>query len=503
MNTTLHKKTKEKFDPTVLRVAIVLVFGALAPLFDSTMVNVAIHTIESDFNAAISAVQWVTTGYVLAMGLTVPISGWATKRFGCKRSYIFSLALFLVGSVCSMLSWNIGSMIGFRIIQGVGAGLLMPVLQTELVQVSGGRNLGRIMSIISIPSLLGPILGPVLGGIIVNVWGWHAIFWVNIPICIVAIPLAMWGIPADRHVKKNLSLDVTGLLLLSPAFALLIYGIAQIATYGGLGSRAVYIPLIIGAVLMTAYIVYALNTKREPALDVRLFKSVNFSASNILLVLCGIIANGAMLMLPLYYQDVRGLSALYAGLWLIPQGVGMLLTRTWVGKVADREGSRNVVLVSLAAVAIGTLPFAFAGADTNAILLSIGLLIRGAGLGGLMIAILTSAYIGIQREQIPHASTATRIFQTIGGAFGSAILATVAQGQMAGHVDSDLHAVSNAFNVSFWWAIGFTVAAAIPALLLTMRKKSMPETAPQETPTVKRESECKGTKGVLLNGKAR
>lgn len=478
MNTARVKPEKEKLDPVVLRVAIVLVVGALAPLFDSTMVNVAIHTIAADMKATISVVQWVTTGYVLAMGLAVPISGWATRRFGGKRLYIFSLALFLIGSICTMLSWSISSMIAFRVIQGIGAGLMMPTLQTELVQVSGGRNLGRIMSIVSIPGLLGPILGPVLGGILVNAWGWHAIFWVNIPICIVAIPLALWGIPADKLSEKKASLDWIGMLLLSPAFAILIYGIAQISSHGGITSSAVYLPLIIGIVLMAFYVVYALHTKREPALNLRLFSSVNFSASNILLIFSGIITNGALLMLPLYYQEVRGASALSAGLWMLPQGIGMLLTRSWAGKTADRDGSRNIVLMSLAAVAIGTLPFAFAGAATNVLFLSAALPIRGAGLGGLFIAIMMSAYIGLPKEQVPHASIATRIFQTIGGAFGSAILATVAEQQMAGRAGIDLHAISHAFDVSFWWSIGFTVAAAIPTLFLAMRKKTRP--APQE-----------------------
>ncbi|WP_243105978.1 MDR family MFS transporter [Clostridium fermenticellae] len=482
MNTMLNEKSKnEKLDPIVIRTAFILVIGALAPLFDSTMVNVAIHTIAADMKASISSVQWITTGYVLAMGLTVPISGWVTKRFGCKRSYIFSLVLFLIGSMCSILSWNIESIIVFRIIQGTGAGLLMPVLQTELVQISGGRNLGQIMSIVSIPALLGPILGPVLGGIIVNSFSWRAIFWVNVPICIVAIPLAIWGIPDDKLSEKKSSLDVIGMLLLSPAFALLIYGITQIATHGKLNDSAVYLPLTIGIILMAAYVIYALNAKRETVLNIRLFKSVNFSASNILLILCGIITNGAMLMLPLYYQEVRGASALYAGLWLLPQGIGMLLTRNWAGKSADHNGSRNIVLMSLTAIAIGTLPFAFVGTDTNYILLSSALLIRGAGLGGLLIAIMTSAYIGLQKEQIPHASTATRIFQTIGGAFGSAILATVAQHQMASHTNLNLHLISNAFDVSFLWAIGFTLIAVIPALFLTKHKKSKPKMSEQET----------------------
>lgn len=480
MNTTNIKPIKEKLDPIVLRVAIILVVGALAPLFDSTMVNVAIHTIAADMKATTSIIQWITTGYVLAMGLAVPISGWATKRFGGKRLYIFSLAIFLIGSVCSMLSWNIESIIAFRVIQGIGAGLMMPTLQTELIQISGGRNIGRIMAIVSIPSLLGPILGPVLGGIIVNSLNWRAIFWVNIPICIAAIALSAWGIPADKLTEKKATLDLIGMLLLSPAFAILIYGIVEIGSHEGITSSAAYIPLIIGIVLMASYVIYALNTKREPALNVRLFKSVNFSASNILLIFSGIITNGAMLMLPLYYQDVRGASALYAGLWMIPQGAGMLLTRSWAGKAADRDGSRNIVLMSLVAVAIGTLPFAFAGTDTNYIFLSIALLIRGAGLGGLFISIMMSSYIGLPKEQIPHASISTRIFQTIGGAFGSAILATVAQQQLTGHAQTDIHAISNSFNVSFRWAIGFTVIAVIPTLFLTMLKKSEPAAVPQE-----------------------
>ena len=480
MDTTLKQKPKkEKLDPIVLRVVLVLLVGALAPLLDSTMMNVAIHTVAADMKATISTVQWVTTGYILAMGLAIPISGWATKRFGCKRSYIFSLVIFLIGSVCSMLSWNIESLIVFRVIQGVGAGLMVPVMQTELVQISGGRNLGRMMSFISIPGLLGPILGPVLGGIIVSSLGWRAIFWINIPICIVAIPLSVWGIPADKHLEKKASLDVIGLLLLSPAFALLVYGIAQIATHGGLNSSAVYVPLIIGVVLMASYVVYALNTKREPALNVRLFKSVNFSASNILLMLQrdhherGLVDAAALL--PGGARSKRPVCRIVAASARHRDAAD----QSWAGRTADRDGSRNIVLLSLAAIVIGTLPFAFAGADTNLILLAAALLIRGAGLGGLFIAIMASALYRTSKRAGPHASIATRIFNTIGGAFGAAILATVLQRQTAGHAVSDLHAISNAFNVSFWWAIGFTVVAAIPTLFLTMRKKAEPEKASQ------------------------
>lgn len=471
MGANAAEATKEKLDPTVLRAAIILVVGALAPLFDTTMVNVSLHTIATEMETGLSDVQWVTTGYVLAMGLTVPLSGWATDRFGCKRAYIASIAIFLVGSILAMLSWNIQSLIGFAVVQGIGAGLLMPTLQTELVQISGGRNLGKIMSLISIPALLGPILGPVLGGLIVNSLSWRAIFLINIPLCLVTIPLALWGLPKDKLSGRKASLDVPGMLLLSPAFALLVFAIAQIATYGTIEDAAVFIPLAAGIALMALYVIYALNTKRQPVLNVRLFKSVNFSASNILLVLCGIVTNGAMLMLPLYYQEVRGASALYAGLWLLPQGIGMLLTRSWAGRAADRGQTRAVILMSLAGIVIGTLPFALAGTDTNYLILTAALLVRGAGLGGLLISIMMSAYTGIPKEQVTHASISTRIFQTIGGAFGTAILTTVVQQQMIGHEATDLQALARAFDLSFWWATAFAVIAVIPALLLAGQGK--------------------------------
>ncbi|ACL16232.1 DHA2 family efflux MFS transporter permease subunit [Methanosphaerula palustris] len=461
---------REKLDPKILRVSVIMVIGALAPLLDSTMVNVAINIIAGDLNSTISIIQWVITGYILAMALAVPVSGWAVNRFGGKRVYMFSLFVFFAGSVLSSLSWNIDSLIGFRLLQGVGAGLMIPTLQTVLVHIAGSRNLGRVMSIVSIPALLGPILGPVLGGVIVNSLNWRWIFYVNIPITIIALLLTWRGVPTDEPSTSKQSLDIIGILLVSPGFALLIYGISQISSHGGFTSSAVLIPLVIGLLLMVAFIVYALRTKNAPVIDVRLFKSRNFSASTALLFLSGIITNGAMLLLPLYYQQVRGESVLFAGLLLIPQGVGMLLTRNWVGRLADRIGSRSIVAISLVVTMIGTVPFACAGPETNQILLAVALLIRGAGLGGLLIPIMASAYQGLSRDQVPHASSATRIFLTIGGAFGSAVLAILIEHQPSGLSVLDIHTVVSAYNGAFWWLIGFTVIAIIPALLLPLRK---------------------------------
>lgn len=470
-NTTISKPQKEKLDPMIFKVSIIMVIGSLAPLLDSTMVNVAIKTIAGELNSTVSIIQWVITGYVLAMAIAVPVSGWAVNRFGGKRIYMFSLAVFFIGSVLSSLSWNIESLIVFRFLQGIGAGLMMPTLQTMLVRIAGNHNLGRVMSFVSIPALLGPILGPVLGGVIVNSLSWRWIFYVNIPVTIIALLLAWRGLPTDEPSDSKQSLDMIGLLLLSPAFAALIYGISQIKSQGGLSSSAVFVPLLIGLILMAGFIVYALNTKTVPVIDLHLFKSREFSASNILLFMSGIITNGVMLLLPLYYQQVRGESVLFAGLLLIPQGIGMLFTRSWVGRLADQIGSRLIVIISLVVAMVGTIPFAFAGSNTNQILLAGSLLIRGAGLGGLVIPIMASAYIGLNRDQVPHASIAIRIFQTIGGAFGSAILATVIQHQLSNNSISSVNTTASAYNIAFWWAIGFTVISIIPAIFLPVHQE--------------------------------
>ncbi|CAM3930527.1 DHA2 family efflux MFS transporter permease subunit [Cohnella lubricantis] len=466
-----QQSSKEKLDPRIVKISLILVIGALAPLLDSTMVNVAVDTLTADFESAVSAIQWVITGYVLAMGLAVPISGWAVRRLGGKQVYLFSLVAFLTGSILCSLSWDAGSLIAFRIVQGAGAGLLVPTMQTVLVQTAGRQNLGRVMAIIGIPALLGPILGPVLGGLIVDGLSWRWIFYVNIPITAVALLLAWRGIPKQEAAGGKQPLDIVGLALLSPAFALLIYGISEVSGYGGLGHREVVIPLAVGLALMAAYIVHALRTARMPMLDIRLFRSRPFLASNVTLFLSGMVMNGGLLLIPLYYQQVRGESVLDTGLLLIPQGIGMLLTRSWIGRLTERTGARFIVIISLAFTVAGTLPFAFADAGTGHLLLAAGQLVRGAASNGLLIPIMVTAYEGLRQDQVPHASVSTRIFQTIGGAFGSAVLAAVIDHELSGRAAVGVGELADAYQTAFWWSIGFSVVSLLPALMLAARRR--------------------------------
>src|SRR6202167_6303475 len=190
-------KKADKNDPKGLKISLILIVGAMAVVFDTTIVSVALHTLATRLHTSVSTIQWVTTGYLLALGMAVPLSTWALRRFGGKRLWMFALAVFLVGSIGSSLAWNVDSLIAWRVVQGVGGGLLFPVLTTLIMQAAGGKALGRTVTLIALPALLGPILGPLIGGAILTHLSWRFMFWVNVPFCLVGLLLAWRYLASD------------------------------------------------------------------------------------------------------------------------------------------------------------------------------------------------------------------------------------------------------------------------------------------------------------------
>ncbi|MFI6070674.1 DHA2 family efflux MFS transporter permease subunit [Actinoplanes sp. NPDC051343] len=457
----------ERREPSLLVLALVLVLGLVAPLLDSTIVNVAIPTLRHDLGASVATIQWVSTAYLLAVALAIPVTGWASQRYGPRRIWLIALALFLAGSVLSGLAWNIESLIAFRALQGAGAGLLIPIMQTLLFGTASGRPTGNTMALVSLPALLGPVLGPVIGGLIVNHLDWRWIFYVNPPICLLAIVLAIRYLPRDTG-RPGARLDITGLLLLSPGLAALIYGLSELGDRGGFGHPIVLVPLAGGALLVVAFVAYALRAA-NPLVDLRLFRIGSFSAVGSLMFLSGLASFGALLLLPLYYQQLRGESVLTAGLLMAPQGIGIGLSRL-AGGLLDRWGIRVVVLVSTLLLIVGTLPFAFAGLHTSQWMLALALVLRGAGLGAILMAVLFGAYDGLPRELIPHASTATRILQQLGGSFGTALLAVALQRGLSTHPADP----ATAFDHAFWWALALTLPALAAVAFLPRRNAAAP-----------------------------
>lgn len=463
------KKQTAKLDPIpkgIMNVAWILVLGAIMPLLDSTMVNIAINHLTQDFSIGLDSVQWAITGYVLAMAITVPLAGWAALRFNGKWLMIGANGVFLATSVGAGLSGNIQVLILFRIIQGLSAGFIMTLLTTLVVQIAGSERMGRMMSTVGIPMVLGPILGPVIGALIVQFYSWRYIFLINIPIGLIAIAFMVLKLPNFTPVNPKAKSDFTGILLLGGSSAALIYGISQAAKNAVLTNGTTVGYVIAGIVILLIYVIYAAFKKKQAILPLNLFKSKNFSAVMTGLFLSGIATNGPMLLLPLFFQNVKGFSVLSVGLILIPQGIGMLIARPAIGKLTDRWGARYVVLASLALAVAGTVPFLFFHEGSSLILIGVALFIRGMGIGGIAIPLMTDGYTGMVNEEVAQASVGTRLMQNIGGAFGSAVVATAVSHSMQGQPPT-IPLMTAAYQDGFMLTLILSIVMLFPALFLT------------------------------------
>ncbi|WP_298132441.1 MDR family MFS transporter [Micropruina sp.] len=450
--------------------AIVLLVGGLAVIFDSTIMSIALKTLAVDLAVPVSTIQWVTTGYLLALGVAIPVVGWAQARLGGKRLWMIALTIFGIASIACSLAWDAPSLIAFRVVQGIGGGLMMPLMATLAIQqVPGGVALGRLMAMISLPAALGPILGPTIGGLILNYLDWRWIFWVNVPFCLVGLALAWRLIPSDPPRGKPM-LDWVGVLLVSPALVGMLYGLSNVSQDGGFTRLDVWAPVVGGAMLLVAFLITQLRRPEAALVDVSLLRRRSVASSTAVLFLSGASLYGAMLLLPLFFQVVRGADALTAALLLIPQGVGALLSRSLAGKLTDAVGARVVAIGGFVVMGLGTIPFAMAGADTGQWWLMAVLLVRGFGMGAVMIPVMSVGFVGLERDEVPHASIITRLAQQLGGAFGTAVLAVILEGAVNGA--DGVAAIAQGFGTAFWWAVGFTVVAigvcfALPAKPVT------------------------------------
>jgi EmrB/QacA subfamily drug resistance transporter len=479
-------------DRALMSVAVVVVLGAIMSILDTTVVNVAISHLSQTFDTSLETIQWIVTGYTLALATVIPITGWAADRFGTKRLYMLSLGLFLCGSILSGLAWSAGSLITFRVLQGLGGGMLMPAGMTILTRAAGPQRVGRVMSIIGVPMLLGPIVGPILGGWLVDDVSWRWIFFINIPIGIAALVLSLRVLPRDRP-QAHERFDALGLALLSPGLALFIYGLAKSSSGGGFGATEVLVPGLTGVALLAAFAFHALRTT-DPLIDLRLFANRTFAAAAATLVLFAIAVFGSFLLLPLYFQTVRGETAMQAGLLLAPQGFGAMLVMPIAGQLTDRTGVGRIVLVGLTLTLGAMLALTQIGADTSYWALGVVLFVMGMGLGSTMMPIMSGAMQTLRRAAVARASTTLNILQQVGASIGTAVLSVTLAGALAERLPRAAGAagagasgpipdaireriaplMAEAYGHTFWWATGLLVLAFASAALLPWRKPAPP-----------------------------
>ncbi|KIA64187.1 DHA2 family efflux MFS transporter permease subunit [Nocardia vulneris] len=492
---TTPDPTADKLDAAVFKVAGVVVLGAIMSILDITVVNIALPTFQDTFDTSYAIAAWTVTGYTLALATVIPLTGWAADRFGTKRLYMAALAFFVLGSVLCALAWNIQSLIAFRVVQGIGGGMLMPLGMTIMTHAAGPQRVGRVMAVLGVPMLLGPICGPILGGWLIE-FHWQWIFLINLPIGIVALILAQVVFPADKPEPAE-SFDFVGMLLASPGLALFLFGVSSIPGEGTVLATKVLLPAIIGLILLVAFVFHALRTE-HPLIDLHLFRNRALTFSVLTMVLFAIAFFGGSLLLSAYLQQVRGESALQTGLLLVPQGLGAMLTMPVAGKLVDKIGPGKIVLVGIALITVSTAFFVQLKVDTSYPMMLAALFVMGLGMGCTMMPIMTAAIQTLTHQQVARGSTLMNIINQTGGSIGTATISVVLTALLndrefalpaiaattkpelasqlpPGVLEAGLDQAATAFSHTYIVALVLIVLTLIPAFFLPRTKPKNPD----------------------------
>ena len=507
VNRTVHPTPNaypEDLSAGLLKVAGVGVLAAVMATLDTTVVSVAQRTFITGFHTTQAVVAWTMTGTTLAMATVIPVTGWAADRFGTRRLFMGSVLAFTLGSLLCAMAPNITLLIAFRVVQGFGGGMLMPLNFIILTRAAGPKRLGRLMAVLGIPMLLGPMGGPMLSGWLIQSFGWPWIFLINIPIGALAFTLAAIVFTKDEsHPAERF--DFIGMLLLSPGLALFLYGASSLPAHGTLTHRAAWIPASVGLLLIIGFVLHALFGTDHPLLDLRLFKNRIVALANTTISLHAIAFFGAVLLVPSYFQQLLGQTPLQSGAHLIPRGLGAMLTMPIAGRIMDKRGPGWVVLAGITLIAIGMATFASGVSHQYAYtpVLLTGMAVMAMGIGSTMMPVLGCAVRGLAPHQVAGGSTLIHVNLQVAGSIGTALMSVILTSQFnrsqfiraAGkvvalkqeltkrgvqhypsqlppqvlapgfmdHVTSDL---SHAYTVVFVVALGFALTTLIPALFL-------------------------------------
>ena len=492
----------DNIDGAVLKIAGVVVLGAIMTILDITVVNVALPTFQTAFTGIddplpYSTVAWTVTGYTLALATVIPMTGWAADRFGTKRLYLAAIGLFTLGSALCAAAQSIEMLITFRVLQGLGGGMLMPLGMTIMTRAAGPHRMGRLMAVLGIPMLLGPIMGPILGGWLIEHASWHWIFLINLPLGVGAMVYAWFVLEKDAP-QPSESFDFLGMALMSPGLALFLYGVSSIpgAANGDYGYTRVWVTAITGILLVVAFVFHSFRPE-HPLLDLRLFKNRNLTVSIITMFMFVAAFFGGLLLVPTYFQQVRGESALVAGLLVAPQGIGAMLTMPIAGTLSDRLPVGRIVPVGLVVIVIGFFGLTQVTATTPYPLLIAELFVLGLGMGASMMPLFTSALKTLRAREVARGSTLLNINQQIGSSVGVAVISVIltahlnasdlAKPAMAATLDptltdavggaaavaAGLAEAAAAFADTFWVAWVLVVLTLIPAFFLPRKHEQL------------------------------
>ncbi|PRG08485.1 MFS transporter [Burkholderia ambifaria] len=448
-----------RLDPAIWKVSAVATLGGLLSQLDATIVNVSLSSLATDLHASLSTIQWVTSGYLLALTLVLPLNGWLVDRIGAKALYLWCFSAFTLTSALCGLAWSAPSLIAFRVLQGVSGGLLAPMAQMMIARVAG-QQMARVIGYAAVPVLIAPILGPVVAGAILQHASWRWLFLVNLPVGALALALAVWFLPGDRDETQRRELDWVGLALLSPALVLFLYGAERIDAVPGIAAIA-------GSVLLLAAFLRVERRKGGRALiDVALFRARVFGAA----AATQFLSNGAIyagqMLIPVFLIQACGRSPGEMGWLLAPLGLGMLVTYPLMGTLTSRFGVRRLAAAGAMLALVATLPIVYlALTGYDPYVLVPALFVRGMGQSAIGIPSMSAAYASVERRNLPMATTSLNIVQRLGGP----TFTTICTLFLAWRLQAESVSTGGTHGVAYAWAFGLLCALHAASFVTTLR----------------------------------
>ncbi len=431
------------------------VLGSFLSQLDATIVNVSLASLAADLHSSLRTIQWVTSGYLLALTLILPLNSWVVGRIGARALYVCCFTAFTLCSALCGLAWSANSLIGFRVLQGVSGGLLAPMAQMTIARAAGSQ-MARFMGYGTVPIVLAPVLGPVIAGAILHYASWRWLFLVNLPVGALALVLARLFLPDDRGERRSQTLDWIGLALLSPGLVLLLYAMDHLAERTGLVA-------LIAAVMLLWMFFQSARKKGDLALvDLRLFKVRTFSAAAVTQFLSNGVSFAGQMLIPIFLIRACGRTPAEVGWLLMPLGLGMMCTYSSIGALTRHCGIRRVSGSGAFLALMGTLPFLYlANHGLDRSVLMAALFIRGAGQGAVGIPSMSAAYAAVKRQDLPMATTTFNIVQRLGGPALTTLCATLLEWRLS---LLDAHDLSSGASGPFTAA--FLLLGGLHALLL-------------------------------------
>ncbi|MDB0438226.1 MFS transporter [Clostridioides difficile] len=432
-----------------LIIAIVMT-GAFISSLSQTLLATALPNIMSDFKITADVGQWLTTIYLLIAGIIIPTTAYLINRFSTRKLFITSMTIFSLGCVIALFSRNFSTMLIARVLQAVGSGSLMPLLQVIILYLCPVEKRGTAMSLVGITVGFAPAIGPTLSGWLVDSFGWHSLFLLLSPIAILDVILSFILLKNVGEAKK-LKLDIPSIILSSLGFGGLLIGFTNQGNYGWANS-ATYLPIILGIVSLILFTWRQLKSK-EPFLELRVFKNKPFLISTLLIMIVYASMMSATLMIPLYIQSVRGFSALASGSLMMPGAILMVALNPVAGRHLDKYGPHALSILGTGCLFLGTLSFAFLGKDTSLIHVSLMYCIRMIGISMVLMPLTTWGIKTLDRELISHATAINSTLRQIAGAIGSAVLITIMttatkKAHMGSTILSNIHGIDVAFSIA-------------------------------------------------------